>query len=97
TELAIGFKQLTSVRRAAVGVTPWHDHAVTPNIGGHGSQGGLFSPGLGGVLAAGVMSGMGSGGFGGGLGDWGDYWAFRALGAGMNGRQDRPMAPRADV
>jgi hypothetical protein len=97
TELAIGFKQITSVRRAAVGVTPWYDHAVTPHIGGHDSPGGRFSPGLGGVLAAGVMSGMGSGGFGGGIGGWGDYWAFRALGAGMNSRQDRPMAPRADV
>jgi len=101
TELAIGFKQITSVRRAAVGVTPWYDHAVTPHIGDHGAPGGRFGPGMGGVLAAGVMSGLGSGGFGGGygggLGGWGDYWAFRALGAGMNGYQDRPMAPRADV
>jgi hypothetical protein len=97
TELAIGFKQVTSVRRPAVGVTPWYDHAVTPNIGGHDSPGGRFSPGMGGMLAAGVMSGMGSGGFGGGMGGWGDYWAFRALGAGMNGGQDRPMAARANV
>jgi len=97
TDLAIGFKQVTSVRRSAVGVTPWYDHAVTPHIGDHGAPGGRFGPGLGGVLAAGVMSGIGSGGFGGGMGGWGDYWAFRALGAGMNGRQDRPMAPRADV
>jgi hypothetical protein len=95
TDLAIGFKQVTSVRRSAVGVTPWYDHAVTPHIGDHGAPGGRFGPGLGGVLAAGVMSGIGSGGFGGGMGGWGDYWAFRALGAGMNGRQDRPMAPRA--
>jgi hypothetical protein len=96
TEMAIGFKQIMTVRRPAVGVTPWYDHAVTPNIGGHDSPGGRFSPGMGGMLAAGVMSGMGSGGFG-GLGGGGDYWAFRALGAGMNSRQDRPMAPRADV
>ena len=63
--------------------------------------GGPFGPGLGGMLGAGIMSGIGPGGFGGGyaggLGGWGDYWAFRALGAGMNGQQDRPMAPRADV
>jgi hypothetical protein len=100
TDLAIGFKQITSIRRPAVGVTPWYDHAATPHIGDHGAPGGRFGPGLGGMTGAGVMSGIGSGGFGGGyggLGGWGDYWAFRALGAGMNGQQDRPMAPRADV
>jgi hypothetical protein len=97
TDLAIGFKQITSVRRPAVGVTPWYDHAATPHIGDHGAPGSRFGPGLGGVLGAGIMSGIGSGGFGGGLGGWGDYWAFRALGAGMNGQQDRPMAPRADI
>ena len=103
TDLAIGFKQVTSVRRPAVGVTPWHDHAATPHIGDHGAPAGQFGSGLGGILAAGVMSGMGSGGFGGGMGGmggmggWGNYWAFRALGAGMNGRQDRPMASRAAV
>jgi hypothetical protein len=101
TEVAIGFKQITSVRRSAVGVTPWYDHAVTPHIGDHGAPGGRFGSGMGGMLAAGVMSGLGSGGFGGGygggLGGWGDYWAFRALGVGMNGGQDRPMTPRADV
>jgi hypothetical protein len=94
TELAIGFRQITSVRRAAVGTTPWYDHAATPHIGDHGAPGSSFGSGLGGVLTAGVVSELGSGGFGGG---WGDYWAFRALGAGMNGGQDRPMAPRADV
>lgn len=35
TGLALGFKQLASVRRPAVGVTPWHDHdrlaAVAPD------------------------------------------------------------------
>ena len=103
TDLAIGFKQITSVRRPAVGVTPWYDHAVTPHIGDHGAPGSRFGPGLGGMVGAGIMSGIGSGGFGGGYGGggygggWGDYWAFRALGAGMNGQQDRPMAPRADV
>ena len=116
-ELAIGFKQVTSVWRPAVGVTPWHDHAVAPHIGEHESQGGRFGSGLGGVLAAGAMSAMGSGGFGGGMGyggyggygfadrfgGWGDYWAFRALGAGagggfgMGGAGSRPMAPRPDV
>ena len=67
-DLAIGFKQVTSVRRAAVGLTPWHDPAVTPHIGEHESPGGRFGPGLGGVMAAGVMSGLGPGG---GLGGYG--------------------------
>ena len=111
-DLAIGFKQVASVRLAAVGGTPWHDPSVAPHIGQHDSPGGLFGPGLGGVLAAGVMSGMGPGGFagygyggpfGGGPGGYGNargYWAFRApLGAAMNpgsGGQ-RPMTTRADV
>jgi len=110
TELAIGFKQVTSVRRPAVGVTPWHDHAVTPHIGQHDSTGGQFGPGLGGVLAAEAMSAMGpGGGYGGyggygfadGFGQWGGYWAFRALGATLGGGPGdggaRPMAARADV
>ena len=154
TGLAIGFKQVTSVWRPAVGVTPWHDHAVlargddppkppqgtsvAPHIGEHESPGGLFGPGLGGVLAAGMMSAMGPGGYGGPggfagpgpgygpgggmayggygfadrFGGWGDYWAFRALGAGAGGGFAggfgggfggpaggglRPMAPRPDV
>ena len=107
TELAIGFKQVTSVRRPAVGVTPWHDHAVTPHIGQHDTAGGWFGPGLGGVLAAGAMSAMGPGGryggygFANGFGEWGGYWAFRALGARLGGGPGsggaRPMAARADV
>jgi hypothetical protein len=111
TDLAIGFKQVASVRLAAVGGTPWHDPSVAPHIGQHDSPGGLFGPGLGGVIAAGVMSGMGPGGFAGygyggpfgggpgGYGNAGGYWAFGALGAAMNpgsGGQ-RPMTTRADV
>src|SRR5580704_14247816 len=98
-DLAIGFKQVASVRLAAVGGIPWLDPSVAPHIGQHDSPGGLFGPGLGGVIAAGVMSGMGPGGYGGlagygyggpfgggpgGYGDAGGYWAFRALGAAMN-------------
>jgi hypothetical protein len=116
-DLAIGFKQLTSVRRAAVGLTPWQDRSATPHIGQHETPGGRFGPGLGGVMAAGLMSGIGPGGgiggygfggyglggyggpFGGGPYGFGDYWAFRALGAGMNGNPggQHPMTPRADV
>lgn len=35
TDLAIGFRQLVSAARPAVGVTPWQDHAAAPHIGGH--------------------------------------------------------------
>lgn len=111
-EFAIGFKQLVSIRQAAVGVTPWRDHAATPHIGEHDRPGGAFRPGLMGMMAAGVMESgplmgpgvLGGGGYGGGpfgsfegYGGYGDYWAFRALGAGMNTRADRPMAARPDV
>jgi hypothetical protein len=124
-DLAIGFKQLTSVTRPAVGGTPWYDHAATPHIGQHETPGGLFRPGLGGAMAAGMMGGMGPGGhgglggygpggygrfggyggpFGGGYGAYGggfgNYWAYRALGGGINAtRADvaHQMTPRADV
>jgi hypothetical protein len=105
TGLAIGFRQLVSVRRPATGVTPWRDHAVAPHIGGHDSPGGSFRPGLMGMMAAGVMAGgppigpagPGMFGFGEGYGAFGPYWAFRALGTGMNAREQRPMTPRPDV
>jgi hypothetical protein len=118
-EVAIGFRQLTSVRRAAVGTTPWQDPSVTPHIGQHDRGGGRFGPGLGGVMAAGVMSGLGPGGglagygpagFGlgglpgpgagfGGYGGVGDYWAYRALGAGLgnSGGGRHQLTPRANV
>jgi hypothetical protein len=98
-DLAIGFKQVTSVRRAAVGGTPWRDPSVTPHIGQHDSRGGLFGPGLSGYGPGGYGHGYG-GPFGGGPGDLGGYWAFRALGAGMNwnsGGGQHLMTPRADV
>jgi hypothetical protein len=111
-DLAIGFKQVASVRRAAVGLSPWRDPSATPHIGEHETPAGRFGPGLGGVLTAGVMSGMGPGGglggygpggyggpFGGGPGGFGAYWAFRALGGGMGGNlgAQHPMTPRADL
>jgi len=97
TELAIGFRQLTSVRRPAVGAESWHDHAVTPHIGQHETDGGAFQPGLAGAMAAGIMAGGAPFGYGDGYGAFGSYWAFRALGAGMNGRGLRPMATRPDM
>ena len=116
THLAIGFKQLASVRTAPAGVTPWHDHAAAPHIGEHASPGGSFGTGVMGMMAAGAMTGLGElgvlggpGGFGGmggpggmfgfgkGYGMYGDYWAFRALGAGLNSGQHRSMTPRPDV
>jgi hypothetical protein len=133
TQLAVGFRQLASVRRPAAGVEPWHDHAAAPHIGEHETTGGAGlagwpaatglagcpaatglagwpaatgQPGLAGVMAAGVMAGgpgafgpagPGAFGYGEGFGAFGGYWAFRALGAGMNGRGLRPMAVRPDV
>jgi hypothetical protein len=114
-QLAVGFRQLASVRRPAAGVEPWHDHAAAPHTGEHESTGGALlagwpaatgQPGLAGVTAAGVMAGgpgafgpagPGAFGYGAGFGAFGGYWAFRALGAGMNGRGLRPMAARPDV
>jgi hypothetical protein len=113
-DLAIGFKQVASVRRAAVGVTAWTDPAAAPHIGEHETPGGQFGGGMGGMLAAGAMAGMGpggggygGGGYGGPFGGYGDpgygglggYWAFRALGAGLNGDAGLhyPMTARADV
>ena len=98
-QLAVGFRQLASVRRPAAGVEPWHDHAAAPHIGGHETTGGAFQPGLAGVMAAGAFgpAGPGAFGFGEGFGAFGGYWAFRALGAGMNSRSLRPMAVRPDV
>jgi hypothetical protein len=110
TELAIGFKQVGTVRRPAVGAEPWHDHAAPPHIGSHDSPGGAFQPAVGGMLAAGMMSQLGDGfgsggfGFGEGFGGFGEYWAFRALGAGMNGigmsgagGRQRPVTSRPDL
>jgi hypothetical protein len=104
--LAVGFRQLASVRRPAVGTGPWHDHAAAPHIGEHESTGGPLlagwpaatgQPGLAGVMAAGMTGGPGAFGYGEGFGAFGGYWALRALGAGMNGRGPRPMAARPDV
>ena len=84
--LALGFRQLASVRRPATGVEPWHDHAATPHIGEHETAGGALLAGWPGAF-----------GYGEGFGAFGGYWAFRALGAGMNGRGLRPMAVRPDI
>src|SRR6201999_2563457 len=93
TDLAIGFKQVTSVRRAAVGLTPWADPSVTPPIGQHETPGGRSGPGLGGALTAGVMSGIGPGGglggYGpggyGGFGGYGGYGYSGPVGGGSRG------------
>lgn len=143
--VSIGFRQVASIGKEAVGLTKWQDSAHTPNITGHESPGGSFRPGFAGAMAAGVMAGgpgafgpggfgggggllggfgpggfgaggfglggfgLGGGGFGGGgyggpygyrdeYGGYGDYWAYRALGAGMNNsNQNRPMTPRPDL
>lgn len=112
-EIAIGFRQVTSVHKNADGVTAWRDHAVSPHIGDHDGHAGSFAPGFAGMLAAGFMAG-GPGGFehGGfehgafapapfgfreGYGEYGDYWAYRALGAGMRTPAQHQMTKRPDV
>jgi hypothetical protein len=66
--------------------------------GGFG-PGGAFGPGASGPGGPGASgpAGPGAFGFGEGFGAFGGYWAFRALGAGMNSRSLRPMAVRPDV
>lgn len=136
-DLAIGFRQVSSVHKEAEGVRPWQDHSASPHIGDHDGHAGSFAPGFAGMLAAGVMAGgpgafgpaqygtgfggggfglgsfggggygsggYGSGGFGGGpfgfregYGDYGDYWAYRALGAGMRTPEQHQMTQRPDV
>jgi len=136
-EISIGFRQVTSVHKKAVGVTAWQDHAASPHIGDHDGHAGSFAPGFAGMLAAGVMAGgpgafgpspFGAGfggggfglggfglgafggagfgpagysggpfGFGEGYGDYGDYWAYRALGAGMRTPAQHQMTQRPDV
>jgi hypothetical protein len=81
TDVAIGFRQLASVRRSAVGLTPWRDPSATPHIGQHESPGGRFGSGLGRVITAGLASdlrpgGYGPGGYGGG-GYGGPFGAVR--------------------
>jgi hypothetical protein len=111
-ELAVGFRQVTSVHQAAVGVTPWRDRAAAPHIGEHESPGGSFGGGLMGMLAAGaVAGGVGPGGmrpgggasacgpsfgFGGSHGLGGGYWALQALGLGINADRQRQMASQRD-
>jgi hypothetical protein len=95
-DLAVGFRQLASVRRPAVGAEPWHDHAARPHIGEHESTGGAMlagwpaatgQPGLAGGMAAGMMAGgpgayggPGAFGMGGGPGAFGFGEGFGAFG-----------------
>jgi hypothetical protein len=85
--LAIGFRQITSVTRAAVGTTPWHDHVITPGCHGYEPAGGSCGPGPGWLI--------------GGLRPGGPRSAFdasRLLLGGYaefgNGSGPRPMMPR---
>jgi hypothetical protein len=74
SDLAVGFRQIASVHKEAVGVTEWQDHSASPHIGQHESHAGSFRTGFAGMMAAGLMSGAyGAGGFlpGGGFGGGG--------------------------
>jgi hypothetical protein len=52
----VGFKQMVSVERDAIGTTAWHDSAITPHFD-HGGNASSFGGGFGGMFAAGMMSG----------------------------------------
>lgn len=99
-EIAIGFRQVTSVHKKAEGVTAWQDHAASAHISDHDGRAGSFAPGFAGMLATGVMTG-GPGAFGpapfGFREGYGDYWAYRALGAGMRTPAQHQMTNRPDV
>lgn len=86
-DLAIGFRQIVSVRKEAQGTTEWQDHAAANHIGGHETPGGAYGQGIGGMMAAGLMSGaFGPGGFatpGGGFGGGG--YGFGGGGYGFGG------------
>jgi hypothetical protein len=107
TDLAVGFKQIASVRRPAVGGAGPAARAVAPRIGQQASPGGSFPPGVLGMAAAGMLAGgtmaggtMAGGlplGFDDGYSFYGGYWGFRALGAVIDPAQQRPMTPRPDV
>jgi len=112
TDLAIGFKQAASVRVAASGGSPWQPADHRTHIQEHEAPEGIFRPGLAGMLArdlAGPGFGLGLGGlgyggpFGGGPdGGLDAYWAYQALGAGINWSTNaagppRQMTPRPGV
>jgi hypothetical protein len=113
TALAIGFRQIGSVRRAAVGTSAWHDPAAVPHIGAHEPPGGSFGPGALGMLAAEtITAGAGPGGLGGFPGGTypfpglfpggsylfsGGYAGFRMAGATIDHGQQHSMTPRPDV
>src|SRR6185437_13274539 len=86
--VSIGFRQVTTIGKEAVGVTAWQDSAHTPNITGHESPGGSFRPGFAGAMAAGAMAGgpgaFGPGGYGGG-GFGGPFGGFGPGGFGAGG------------
>jgi hypothetical protein len=83
-----------------------------PGFGGPGYGGPGYGPGYGGLAGYGLggfgygglgLGGLGYGGpFGGGYAQFGNYWAYQALGNGINwgaspAGPPRPMMPRADV
>jgi hypothetical protein len=78
--VAIGFRQVMTVHRAAAGVTPWAPRPPAASGADHGDPA-VLGGGLGGVLTAGMLSGLGAGGQGGA----GMAGAGMPFGAGMVG------------
>ena len=88
--LALGFKQVRSVRRAAAGVTPWQPAAPAAGSTDHGGAGGSFGPGLAGMMTAGLLENSGYGP--------NPAWALLALqGRNAGAGTQRPTAARPDI
>jgi hypothetical protein len=96
----IGFKQVVSVERDAVGVTAWTDSAITPDLGDHDGGAGSFGSGMAGMMGAAFMGGGSPRdmGFDGPFGAMGSMLAVSMLGVGGSivGNQHQ-IKPRADV
>jgi hypothetical protein len=103
--VTLGFRQVMTAHRAAVGVTPWSPRPPAASGTDHGNPA-VIGGGLGGLMTAGLLAGgdviaAGMPFGGGGYGLAGGYWALGALqglgGGGAGAGPGRPMAPRPDT
>jgi hypothetical protein len=93
----LGFKQIRSVRRPAVGVRPWRDPASPPGPIDHDGHAGSFGSGLAGVAGARLVSALPLG-FDGPFDVMGAALAYGVLGVdGSRAGSRAGMLPRADV
>ncbi|MER7274415.1 hypothetical protein ABT369_08170 [Dactylosporangium sp. NPDC000244] len=92
----LGFKQTVSVQREGSGAGPWRDSARPPVLD-HDGRAGYFGSGLPGMLAAGLVSGAGSG-FDGPFDAYGPglaYGMLGTMGGFQSGNSAGPHLPRS--